>query len=277
MSNDWRPVTRQHPCPVCGKPDWCMVKHDGTAVLCNRIDEGSKVQAPAGGWIHEMNDTAMLRNLPPKRPSRPVLDFSEMAAQLEYELLDHERQQLADELGVTVDSLWQLGVGRYRSGTFSFPMRNGYGKVIGIRLRTMQGKKFSVVGSREGAFIPRRRYAGPLYVAEGPTDTLALLSLGLDGIGRSSCHGSVRIVCHVAKRYGSQEVVVIADTDDPGVEGANAAANALGHVAEVRIIRPLIGKDIRDWVRAGATADVVRSVVNNTQPMGATDNVESHT
>jgi hypothetical protein len=34
----WPRVSRTHPCPVCGKPNWCLVSADGTAAICQRVE-----------------------------------------------------------------------------------------------------------------------------------------------------------------------------------------------------------------------------------------------
>lgn len=45
-------VTRSHPCPVCGKPDWCG--YTDTIAICMRVpsDRPSK----NGGWVHRLTD-----------------------------------------------------------------------------------------------------------------------------------------------------------------------------------------------------------------------------
>jgi hypothetical protein len=40
MPHLWRRVTREHPCPVCGKPGWCSLSADGTLAACRRIEAG---------------------------------------------------------------------------------------------------------------------------------------------------------------------------------------------------------------------------------------------
>jgi len=32
-------VSRRQPCPICGKPDWCLMAEDGSAAICARIEE----------------------------------------------------------------------------------------------------------------------------------------------------------------------------------------------------------------------------------------------
>lgn len=60
-------VTKQQPCPVCKKPDWCRVFGDGW-VECMRVQ--SDKPAKSGGWMHRQ---CLLPPLPrpQRRPSCP--------------------------------------------------------------------------------------------------------------------------------------------------------------------------------------------------------------
>ncbi|KKL81768.1 hypothetical protein LCGC14_1991500, partial [marine sediment metagenome] len=63
---------------------------------------------------------------------------------------------LADELGVTPESMKKLGVGFHPTkGTrcFAFPERDIDGSIIGISYRTEDGKKFMEEGSKHGLFF----------------------------------------------------------------------------------------------------------------------------
>jgi putative DNA primase/helicase len=46
-------------CPVCGKPDWCLVSSDDpknpSAVLCSRIKEKAVSELAGSGWLHILN------------------------------------------------------------------------------------------------------------------------------------------------------------------------------------------------------------------------------
>lgn len=47
MSSDsWTPVTKNNPCPACGKPDWCAWTPDGKTLKCERTN-----QAPPGMYL----------------------------------------------------------------------------------------------------------------------------------------------------------------------------------------------------------------------------------
>jgi phage/plasmid primase-like uncharacterized protein len=148
------------------------------------------------------------------------------------------------------------------------------GKVIGVRLRAENGQKWAVSGSRQGLFIPDGQSApdDPVLVCEGPTDTAALLDLGFYAIGRPSCSGGSLTL---AAMLAGCHVVIVGDRDEPktrpdgsvffpGQDGAERLAEALllARAQTVRIVYPLNAKDAREWKRAGATADVVRTVIN---------------
>jgi hypothetical protein len=58
----WLRVNKSNPCPVCGKPDWCEISIDGTAVLCARIQSDQPAGNKGAGWIHKL--TADSKSLP---------------------------------------------------------------------------------------------------------------------------------------------------------------------------------------------------------------------
>jgi len=48
----WLRVSREMPCPICGKRDWCLVAVDGVAVICARVQ--SVVRKGEAGWLHKL-------------------------------------------------------------------------------------------------------------------------------------------------------------------------------------------------------------------------------
>jgi hypothetical protein len=55
-ASDWRRVSGAHPCPVCGKPDWCLTSADGTAAICARVE--SPKRRGGAGWLHRLADAS---------------------------------------------------------------------------------------------------------------------------------------------------------------------------------------------------------------------------
>ncbi len=51
-------VSKLNPCPVCGKPDWCLVSQDGATAICARIESGRPIGNNGAGWLHRLADTS---------------------------------------------------------------------------------------------------------------------------------------------------------------------------------------------------------------------------
>jgi hypothetical protein len=183
--------------------------------------------------------------------------------------LNTRRKEFAAKIGLDYIPLTTLGMGwadEYQA--FSFPMYDSSDdpQVRGIRLRSdSTGRKFAVTGSQDGVF----RWLNPLqetvYVAEGPTDTSALLQLGLDAIGRPSCMGGVHVLVPLLTQ---RNVVIVSDSDSPGRAGAKVLADRLKGLANsIKIIEPH-RKDMREWLQHGATRDAVELLTTNAREYG---------
>lgn len=275
-------VSRNRPCPVCGRGDWCLAAEDESACLCQRVQEGSRKRVGDAGWLHILRDdekpvTRPRRRVAVIRPGEPAVDLGPLAASCGAAVNPEELQDLAESLGLTVEGLTRLRVGWAADHrAWAFPMHGPDGRIRGIRLRTWAGRKFSVTGGREGLFLPvGLTWRVGLLVPEGPTDTAALLDLGFEAVGRPSCNGGVRLLCDLVKRTRPPEVIVFADNDEPkgrpdgstwqpGQAGAEALASALRvYAPRVRVIAPPTGiKDARAWLQAGATREDVQGVID---------------
>jgi hypothetical protein len=78
----WLRVNKHNPCPVCGKPDWCLISQDGKAVICARIESDNPAGNKGAGWIHNL-DTAM--PLPPlPKPARDARQSPKAAPDILY-------------------------------------------------------------------------------------------------------------------------------------------------------------------------------------------------
>jgi hypothetical protein len=265
-SNDWVRVGREHTCPICGKRDWCLVAVDGTAAICARTSEGSVKPCGSAGWLHRLRDrddwrADYTRRFEVRRdvPTATLHQMGDLAGRFRRELDRGRLGRFAGRLGLSVESLDRLGIGWCREKqAWSFPMRTGDGQVCGIRLRTEAGAKFAVRGSKDGLFVPGGLDdPAVLLVTEGPTDCAALLDIGFPVVGRPSCRGGTGPLVRLVNRLRPVEVVVIADRDDPGQDGALALVQALViHVRRVRVVTPPHWiKDARDWKLTGLTRD----------------------
>lgn len=174
---------------------------------------------------------------------------------------------LVEELHVPLRPLQRLQVGwSDEHAAYTFPMKDAEERTIGFRVRARSGKKWAVKGSRNGLFIPGDTDFGlceRLLVCEGPTDCAALLGLGFAVVGRASCSEGTELLRGFCRIHRPKEVVVVADSDEPGQRGANTLANALClQVPVVRVICPPEGiKDARAWVIAGGTSENVEQSI----------------
>jgi len=269
--SNWRRVSRGEPCPICGRPDWCMIsgpEGDPTAAVCPRTE--SPRRAGEAGWLHVLRPGTrqMVRSISIPLDDGPATDFAKLAEACEraIHVEPYRLARLAQVLGLSIESLQRLGVGwSARHGAYTFPMRRGDGTICGIRLRSPDGRKWAVRGSRQGLFVPDGIDATDrLLVAEGPTDTAACLDWGLAAIGRPSCSGGTRDVVAYVRQHRPSEVVVLADADEPGLRGAEALAGVLvAYTAAVRVVRPPAEtKDARGWRSTGASAKDVLAAID---------------
>ena len=144
-------------------------------------------------------------------------------------------------------------------------MKDANGTIVGIRLRRLDGSKYAVTGSHNGLFIPKdQTFSDRLLVCEGPTDCAALLSLGFWCIGRPCCKGGTEYTVRYVRSRQPEEVVVVADNDDMGQEGAEALIQTLlGYCQTVRLVTPPAAfKDIRAWLIAGGSHQDLNSVID---------------
>lgn len=202
-------------------------------------------------------------------PSQANPDLEAAATAFQQALRPGSLDYLAADLGLTTSSLDALRVGwDSESSAWAFPMRDSAEHIVGFRLRRPDGGKYTTPGTHEGLFIPAGTAPDErLFIAEGPTDTAALLDLGMNAIGRPSCNSGIQFTVQLVRRLRSHEVVIVADNDEPGRRGAARLADVLVVVARVRVITPPCD-DMRTWrVTHHATSADVLDLVNTTAPL----------
>ena len=268
----WPTVSAANPCRVCGKTDWCAL--GDRAAKCMRI--ASAHPSKDGGWYHFYGgEVSRPAKIPQSRPVAPTIDAEAQIRRFAENTKQEDLDAYAGELGVNGHSLYCLGAAvTFGYNTWAFPMRDGNGQAIGIRLRNSFGKKWAVTGSRAGIFLPvnhdaeRDRIA---MICEGPTDTAAALTLGYFAIGRPSCNSGSEYVHAVINRLGIRRVVIVCDDDtrerpdgvkySPGIDGARALAKEL-KVPHV-IWPPGGAKDIREFLQRGGTKQMIDASLRN--------------
>ncbi len=273
----WCRVTKSNPCPVCEKHDWCGITEDGQIVRCMRVESG--VAHGEGGWIHRVGTDTITHTRARRAAVLPTarVEFARLVVEYKSRLTVRIMDRVAGELGLPGDALRRMEIG-WDGKNFTFPMLDGKCEYIGIRLRSQDGSKFAVRGSRNGLFIPDDGVypdsPDVLYIVEGPTDCAAMVAMGLAAIGLPMSGGGIKYLKEFIGGHRRQ-VVIVADHDEakdrpdgtqwhPGIEGAERAAAAIrGVCAGVKVVVPPNWKDAREMYCAGAGADVIRALEAN--------------
>lgn len=260
---DWIRVTKREPCPICKKDSWCLVNHKIQRIICMRETSPRMKQFRDGqmGWIHPLDPSAK----PPERKEEPVppptINCRALMEQWAKQTDPEQILDLASDLQVSVQSVRALEFSwspEHRA--WAIPMKDGYGNMVGIRLRARDGRKWSVRGSHSGCFIP---LAGPkpmALVVEGPTDTAAGLDLGFYTVGRPAASGGINELKHLFRRKGVRRAAIVADNDTVGVAGAKMLSDHIG-VPSCLITLPC--KDLREFVRCGGDNSLLVNYVES--------------
>lgn len=267
-------VTKRMPCPICERPDWCLVAVDGSKACCARVESAN--QFGDAGWLHTLDGSPIARREILERPKPIAPDFAaaDFSHSCSRALSDLRLRPFAEEVGLSMETLRKLGIGWNNDRhEWTFPMRDHAGDIIGVRTRTESGEKRAVYGSRNGLFYVPGWRGDPIFIPEGPTNVAALIDLGFDAIGRPSCNAGADLLERMVR--GNWNIVIVADHDEakrkpdgsvfyPGQEwGERFAAKLAQYCRSVRLIEPLVGKDVRDWRRAGMTREGVLRLVRN--------------
>lgn len=255
MKSGWVRASRTKPCQICGRPNaehtsrWCIFQ-PGEVAICGFTPEGGRDLGEAG-YLHRLDGgrSALRDDRPRTKRAAPtrirVVDW--VTLQDVYARGVRKLSELATPLGVTVDSLVALGIG-WDGKVWTFPMFNFLREIVGIRRRSTDGRrKDSVLGSRNGVFIPRDWNGGdPVYVCEGPTDTAYVHGLGLPVLGRPACRGAEADICALVM---DSRVVILSDVDSRGAgrRGSEALRDRLGRNRTIIVEPPAGHKDVRDW------------------------------
>ena len=254
MKQQWKRVNRLTRCPVCGKPDWCMISPDRSAAICPRVEEGAARFIEGSGWLHILRHTTewMDEGYTPHRVE-PLPEHNEVLAincrRWISETTGDQINQLADKLGVSSESLNDLNVGWMESKkAWVFPMLRSGKRLLGVRVRPVDGKKFAVKGSKNALFIPNSLpEQGLVHICEGESDTAAMLTAGLAAVGRPSCNSGGRLLIELLE---GRPVMVCIDGDGAGRAGGYRLAKQLSEHTPTALIMepPPKYNDIREWL-----------------------------
>ena len=267
---NWKRTTRDKPCRLCGNQNgWCTESIDGDGIICGKTESAS--QRSDGRFYHQMGkserlpDIRMRPTVIRKNPTQPIetdlKDFDAIQAEAIQSFTDSDLESLRVSQGLPgIKNLKALGAGRIGK-FYSFPMREIRSeRIVGIRLMNPNRSKFSVRGSKAGAFFcPGSMRSDYLIITEGFGDCLAVLEMGfLSTIGRSNCQGERDDLARFIRDNKVRKVILIPDPDTAGRRGAENLQRAIGDTCRqvLRIELP-DGNDVRETVETKAGFDAL--------------------
>ena len=226
-------VSRQNPCPVCSKPDWCLISRDGSAAICARIEAGSVKRCGEAGWLQRFDDSTRIPIIEGPQVRRPK---KRIVRTYDY----------CDESG---DVLFQ--VVRYEPKDFRQRRPDGNG-----------GWTWNLNGVRRVLYnLPEitEDTSKTVFLTEGEKDSDRLAGLGL--LATTAAMGAGTWRSEYSEILRSRDVVILPDADEAGRKYADQVAGSLsGTAASVKIIElpelPEKG-DVSDWLDNGGTVEAL--------------------
>lgn len=253
-------VSKNNKCPICNSDSWCLIV--GDSVLCMRSVSDRPHPMPHGtGYWHRIGDAPTQRTVHfHDNGFEETVDFEALFNVWRHQTMPSQIFTLSQQLGVRASALMEMGACYAENHkAWAFPMTDGFGRIVGARLRNWLGDKWAVKGSKSGIFMPQTFRDKVAIIVEGPTDASAVMSMGSMPIGRPSCSGGVVEILHAIGRWRILKVLIIADNDEdrtrpdgkkwnPGMDGAKALQAQLP-VPSCLVVLPV--KDIREFVKCG--------------------------
>lgn len=260
-------VSGERLCAVCGKSTWCLLSPDGKSAICQRVE--SRRKCGEAGYLHRL-DEPIPAFIPP--PERAIVrgDWHEPACRYAEALTGAKKRELALSLGLPEDGLSRLALlGLWQDNgqeAFTFPERDGHGKVIGLNRRFPTGQKLHLAGGQRGITLPEGWNDGsPVYVVEGPTDTMAMVCAGLTAWGRPSNIGGTEYLAEAIRQIDPETPVIVMGENDrkpdglwPGLSGAVTVAGNLAERVRNPVkwaLAPTDYKDVREYLTSERFSD----------------------
>lgn len=108
--------------------------------------------------------------------------------------------------------------------------------------------------------LPTLKDADLVLVVEGEKDALTLVSLGF--VATCNPMGAGKWRKEYSDQLAGKHVVIFPDNDEPGQKHArDVAASLTGKAASVRLGHVPVGKDVTEWIQAGATKTNVEEAI----------------
>lgn len=279
---EWYEVSKSHPCPICGKPDWCSAtgpEGDPNAVVCMRVESNN--QRPNGGWLHRLRANAT------RGPSKPRQSSGNPASAATMPTIPKpkRREPPPFEQTIVID---EVGKDHKHSGFWVY--HDADGNEIGAAVRYDDpdgGKRVLPVSVNDKSRWVKKAMPEPrplydlhilskleagshVFVVEGEKCAEAVKSLGL--VATTSSGGGKATAKTDWSPLAGMDVVVLRDNDEPGEAFRQDLLRLLQQLENPPAIRcldlpglPEKG-DVVDWLAAGGTKEQLLALVAATEP-----------
>jgi hypothetical protein len=166
-TSSWVRVNRHNLCPVCNKPDWCLVSPNGQTAICARVESNQPAGNKGAGWLHKLAENRQLlpsavsekhvKQLPISNKDRLNKVYAALLAELALSFI-HNTGLL--ERGLTQEQLDRLG----------YKTLDTEGRLTAVNQLTKSGLK---LGGVPGFWLDNShvRLAGPSGIAIPVKDT----------------------------------------------------------------------------------------------------------
>ncbi len=241
-------------CPVCMKPDWCLVADDGSAAICSRKSEGSVKKVGKAGWLHILGNFKPLKYIvPPKKK----IDWNKWTVRFAKQLIENREAfgKLCQSIKLNPISALRFYIG-WHKGWLTIPVYTMMRKISGIQRRQGSTKRY-MKHSGMGVFVPSAFFQNPsdtLAVCEGWTDTVTALEYGYNAIGKVNAYvGSEEVKMYALTHPKITKIILFADNnkDGVGLAGAEETAELLDEFKTRVVLTP--EKDLRACKQKGMT------------------------
>jgi DNA primase len=144
---------------------------------------------------------------------------------------------------------------------------------------TSIGWEYNVKGTRRVLYrLPKVLAADQVLLVEGEKDAGNLERLGFTTTCNSggACTGAGKWLKNYTESLEGKCVVIFPDNDEPGKKHADIVTQAIRHrVKELKVVTVPVGKDVSDWIEAGATAATIQAAINGASPMSGAVQAEA--
>ena len=211
--NKTRRVNRRSPCPICGRPDWCLVAKSGAYAICMRVPSQRAARMAGGGWVHGLGAApaidltvgpAPVSATHEAGPSRRHEVYRALLRRLA--LLRRHREQLTAR-GLSGDEIARRGYASLPLGRRAAICRDLARSVEllgvpGFHVKVLHRRRYWTLAGSPGLLVPVRDSQNRIVALRiRPDDPVRAKYVWLSSAGRE-CGVSSGAPCHVARPPG---------------------------------------------------------------------------